>query len=296
MSVSLERYLVKSEIREIDRDYHIKVIAKNVGEMKEYHASTLRLQAEAAIENLRAIGDLAQRQNQTNVYLTGIARDMSEILCDIDQMNVGIDRLVQGMYDLNVTLDCISQQMMEQKRVLEDIAELLRCPYEAKTLELRREADKWLVSGMNNTGRDRDEDWKDAKRLLQSIVENPIGNQDYVVWFQIGWLLWKHEQKADEAEEAFYRAQRLSAHKRDLYHVNSLRHLAYMQYLQNNHGKAYETIQKALTISQDHDIMYDAARYAAKTGRDKESLDLLDRCIDLQPTTIITMFSEVDLQ
>ncbi|MGH8578776.1 MAG: hypothetical protein ACREVK_01180 [Gammaproteobacteria bacterium] len=40
--------------------------------------------------------------------------------------------------------------------------------------------------------------------------------------------------------------------------------------------------------------MYDAARYATKTGRESEALEMLDKCIDLQPQTIITMFSEED--
>ncbi len=30
--------------------------------------------------------------------------------------------------------------------------------------------------------------------------------QDYVAWFQLGWLRWKHENNVQSAEEAFYRA------------------------------------------------------------------------------------------
>ena len=61
-------------------------------------------------------------------------------------------------------------------------------------------------------------------RLLKSTTDNPIGMQDYVAFFQIGWLLWKHEHDIVAAEDAFYRAQRLSSSKRDLYHALSLRH------------------------------------------------------------------------
>ncbi len=62
-----------------------------------------------------------------------------------------------------------------------------------------------------------------------------------------------------------------------------------------NYNDAYATIQKALQVSpKSHDIRYDAARYAAKTGREQEALDLLDKCINQRPQTIVEMFSEED--
>lgn len=98
-----------------------------------------------------------------------------------------------------------------------------------------------------------------------------------------------------EAEEAFYQASRLSAPKANLYHANSLRHLAYMQYLQDRPAEAYDNMHKALRVTpDDHDPMYDLARYAAKTGREREALELLDKCIDLEPQTTIIMLTEED--
>ena len=179
------------------------------------------------------------------------------------------DRVEEGFGAIEEVLERLSQQLMQQQRTLETIAELLHRPYEARALELRKEADKWLTSGMKNTGRDRDEDWKDARRLLNATIDNPVGMQDYVTWFQLGWLHWKHESDIAHAEEAFYRAGRLSAPSQDLYHVKSLRHSAYMQYLQARYQDAYATIQKALAVSRDYNTMYDAARYSAKTGRRK---------------------------
>ncbi|MGH8491299.1 MAG: tetratricopeptide repeat protein [Gammaproteobacteria bacterium] len=68
-----------------------------------------------------------------------------------------------------------------------------------------------------------------------------------------------------------------------------------MQYLQGRPAEAYVSIHKALRITpNDHDTMYDAARYATKTGRESEALEMLDKCVDLRPQTIITMFSEED--
>lgn len=304
----LFRYVFDSEYRrQIDLEYHVELIAENTEELKKSQISLLNHQVNLAEENLRLLGDVAQRQDITNAYLGDISHDLRVMARGVERLHEGISRLqttaektLDAIHDLShlvdERLDQISQQMAQQQKTLETIAETLRRPYEVRVLELRREADKWLTSGMKNTGRDRSEDWKDAMRLLRLIVENPIGMQDYVAWFQIGWLLWKHEQNFPEAEEAFYRSYRLSTPNRDLYYAKGIRHLAYMQYLQGKFIDAYQTIQKALSTERDYETMYDAARYAAKTGQSQEAIALLDTCIDLQPTTIITMFSEVDFQ
>jgi tetratricopeptide (TPR) repeat protein len=299
--------LVPGRIRQIEQEYHVEMIAENTSQLVRYQAATLRLQADAAATNLRAMGELAARQDQTNSYLGGMAQDLNTMVRGIDRLNTGMDDLnvtaeatLSSINDMSAmlgeSLKLISHQIMQQQQVLEAIAEMLRRPYETRALELRREADRWLTNGMRHTGRDRDEDWKDAMRLLRTTTENPIGMQDYVAWFQIGWLLWKHTKNVPEAEEAFYRAQRLSVANADLYHEKSVRHLAYMQYLQSKYDEAYESIQKAIKVSGSHDTLFDAARYAAKVGRSKESSEFLSRCIDLQPTTIITMFAEEDFQ
>jgi tetratricopeptide (TPR) repeat protein len=302
------RYILDSEYRrQIDLEYHVEVIAENTKQLKDCQVSLLKSQASAAANNLAALHDLAQGQEITNAYLGSMAQDVNMMMRGVERLGQGLDQLnttaektLNAIHSLSQTLDeklnHISQQMFQQQKTLSDIAEILRRPYEAKALELRREADKWLVNGMKATGRDREEDWNDAMRLLRLSVDNPIGMQDYVAWFQIGWLLWKHTQNFAEAEEAFYRSSRLSTQNHDLYFVKSLRHLAYMQYFQQKYTDAYSTIQKALSVSDDYDILYDMARYAAKTGQEKKTLELLDKCIDLRPTTIVTMFAEEDFQ
>lgn len=189
----------------------------------------------------------------------------------------------------------IAERMMEQQRVLEQIADILCRPYETKAQELFEEGDYALQNGMKASGRDQEEDYKDAMRLLREVLNNPIGSRNFVAWFKTGWLNWQFTRNLAEAEEAFYQAARLSGPEEDFFHNYSLCHLAYMQYLQGRSAEAYDTIHKALGVMpNDHDTMYGAARYAAKTDRESEALELLDRCIDLQPQTIITMFSEQD--
>ena len=79
-----------------------------------------------------------------------------------------------------------------------------------------------------------------------------------------------------------------------MWHTKSLRHLAQMQYLLGKLDDAYATAHRALAVRREHETLYDTARYASKTGRKDEMVALLDECIELQPNTIVTMFSEED--
>jgi hypothetical protein len=186
------------------------------------------------------------------------------------------------------------QRLFEQSKQLGEISNLLRNPYQTESLELRDEAERWLKAGEKTSGSDRQDNWADAMDLLQLTLQNPIGKRDYVVWFQLGWLRWQHVFDLASAEEAFNTARRLSAPKRDIYHLKSLRYTAYMRYLRGECEAAYQAIQKALELSRDHETLYDCARYSAKTQRRTEAITLLDQCIDLESNTFEVMFSEGD--
>ena len=287
--------------RVIEAEYHLELTARNTSEMIVQQAELLSLQAQTAELNLQAAGELARRQDQANEILDLGFREIADGLGHLTEtIGDGLGKLEaalsSGLRKVVDELQHISKQLCQQRQTLNQIVELLRQPYGTQAQELLREANKWLEQGSRRSGRDRDEDWKDAMGLLQEVIGNRIGKQDYLAWFQIGWLHWKHKEDFGSAEEAFYQAQRLSTTSQPAFHVKSLRHLAYMQDLLVRPEDAYRTIAKAREVSEDHDTLYDAARYAAKTGRKKESLTLLDRCIDLHPTTIITIFSESDFQ
>lgn len=300
-------------VRHIDNHYHLEMVAENSRQLVEYQVQSLRLHHEAAVANIRGMAEIAYRQDQTNSLLSTFMGGMDRLNDSMNALNDGMNRLHDSIDALNTTatatLDAIyiqtevlqkgfediATRMIEQQQVLEGIADILRRPYKTKALELLNEADRALRTGMKASDRDQVEEYKDAARLLRCVLDNPIGNRNYVAWFQTGWLNWKFTNSLAEAEEAFYQAARLSGPKADLYHAYSLRHLAYMQDLQGRPPEAYENICKALRFTpNDHDTMYDAARYAAKTCRESEAVELLDKCIDLQPQTIITMFSEQD--
>ena len=285
--------------RQIDNHYHVEMIAHDSHQLVAIQSASYQLQRDAAIANMRGLAEVASRQETTNNILASVADGIERVNEGMYQLNRTADDTLDAVYEQTEVLQAGFQQIAEgilkQQATLNEIADVLRSPYETKVLELLQEADKALKQAMQTTGRERNDEFKDASRLLGDVLANPIGSRNYVAWFQVGWLKWKFERKFDEAEEAFYQASRLSASKADLYHANGLRHMAYMQYLQGKHQDAYNSIHKAMNVlPDDHDIRYDAARYAAKVGKEAESLELLDSCIDQRPQTIVTMFSEKD--
>ena len=143
---------------------------------------------------------------------------------------------------------------------------------------------------------ERLENWKDALRLFSAVLENDIGRQNYVAWFNIGFLRWKHLNDPSAAEQAFFNAQRNSAPERDLWHTKSLRHMAEMQYPQGHFENAYATAHRALAVQREYETLFNRARYSAKGQRKEEMVKLLDECIELRPVTIVTMFGEEDFK
>lgn len=210
MSAPIERVFfdtaipIPENIREINRDYHIEMIAEDVPQLIKYHSALIRSQAAMAGVSVRATDTLAQRYNEANSHLDNISKDTSAMVRGIDRLNpgvdrlnIGVDRLNTGVERLNQTaegilnaigdlsdvvsedLHRISEQILEGQKTLQSIEEMLSHPYEKSAAELRDEAGVWLRSGMKNTGCDRTEDWDDAMRLLRTTTENPIGMQDY---------------------------------------------------------------------------------------------------------------------
>ena len=282
-------------LRGIEREYELETVAEHPRQLIQFQAVSLRVLSGHASRTLTHLA-----------ALTGVATtsgDVRAIVSGVDTL--GLDAAVNGIANdtddeggmQTVLVDLferVAKQYFKEQRILRQIAGNLRDVYEAPFLGMRNEAEKWLVSGMKRGGRDRDEDFNDALRLLRASIDSPFGNGDYVAWFQLGWLLWQHEHNVVEAEDAFYKAQRLSSNTGDLFYVKSLRHLAYMQYLRGNFNGAYEALHTALDISPDHEPRLEAARYAALLGGNAEAIRLLELCIRERPTTIIAMFAEGD--
>lgn len=296
---TIDYYLKNDESRQIDIDYHVAMLATNSREVVKINSQLFKVQAAQAAITLKGFESLYLQNKETNKSLDNVNRGLEKINLNLANIGESINRIETSIEQISLELEngfrVVASILIEQRELLKTIARQLGSPYEQKVLELRNEADRWLLAGMNEIGRERDENFDDALRLFECCLENPIGMQDYVVWFQIGWLNWKHKKDLKSSENAFYRSQRLSKINKDIYHLKSLRHLAIIQYLQNKFEEAYQSIIIAVSLfPNDHDTLFDAARYAAKTGREEESLEYLSKCIDQCASTSITMFAEKD--
>lgn len=159
--------------------------------------------------------------------------------------------------------------------------------------DVQTEAARALKNGMASTGRDQQEEFKDALHLFREAQGGAIGGRNYVVWFQIGWILWKHKADLAGAEEAFYQAYRLSASQNDIFYYLSLRHRAYLQFLQGQVQEARATIARAVsTFDTDGDTLLDAARYAAAAGETAEAISLLSRLLVYAPSLAVTLLAD----
>lgn len=270
--------------------------AANSGQIAAFEAESLRMQAEMAAENIRqgkALSEIVEEFRELNTSIDGLRLETCEGFLSLesaisDQTNAIVDHLRQ-----------LSSIMVLQQKELRKISNSLSTPYESQALELRRQAGKWLDRGRSKVMSDdsRTDDFHDAMGLLLKIIENPIGNQDYVTWFEIGWLRWKLETDIAGAEQAFRRAARLSGENADLYHSLSLRHVAHMLYLKGDIESAFEILLRNFEPTcRIIGVPFDLARYAARTGRTSKAIKLLEYCIDRQPTILITMFAEEDFR
>jgi tetratricopeptide (TPR) repeat protein len=306
--------------RAITNEYHLELTAENTADIKRELIAQRQLQAQAAALNLRGQVEIARRQDTTNEFLDSILSSLDYGFDRLsDQLEMVDDTLKSGFKTIDNSLQSgfgsvvavLNQSvvlMTEQLKTQKQITETLSKPYDTNAQELLREGQKWLTQGERSEGRERLENWNDALRLFQKVTENEIGQQNYVAWFNIGYLRWKHLKNLTEAENAFFRSQRLSAPSRDIWHTKSLRHLAEMQYLQGKqketegdseqamkmYEEAYATAHKALAVRREYSTLFNAARYAAKTGRKEEAASLLDECIELDPWTIHSMYGEED--
>jgi len=169
-------------LREIDNHYHVQSIAESVHQLVDYQAALFEQQHQTAIENFRALEDVASEQRESNSFLSQLVDETARIGESLDDV----------LHVLRNGFATVAELMIQQRQKLDEIAHVLRQPFGTQAIELLAEAERALDSGMKRTGRDQQEDWNDATRLLDEVLKNPIGSRNYVAWFHLGWLRWKH--------------------------------------------------------------------------------------------------------
>jgi tetratricopeptide (TPR) repeat protein len=279
--------------RNIDNHYHMEKIAESSEQMVQLQAESLAEQARIGAELHSDLQGIAYGQEAICDELAGLTAETQGLRDQVSEVQGSLHSL-HSMLDHHLTT--LSQQLLAQQMVLQDIAGMLQNPRETAVLELRRRAELDLQNGRTSLGTRRDEWYDDALAIFQQIVEDPVGRHDYVAWFEVGWLLWKHHRAVPQAEEAFSRSVRLSVPEPNAYTVEGIRHFAYMRYLQGNHEGAWEAIEEGVGLSRDHLTLYDAARYAAISRRERQAVQLLEEAVWLQPLSIISVTAEPDFK
>lgn len=270
--------------RFLDNQFQVEFSAERDDQVEEYLTSLHQSQRDASVAALRGRTDYGKPTDQTGAVLALLTRSEapSGPLAPADVVREDVLRWAAAIRR-NGTL--LAEIAAERRKAQESEA----------GVELLDESLRALRNGMTTTGRDQQEDFRDALNLLRQTLASPIGGRNYVTHFLTGWLLWKQGENVSEAEESFYQAFRLSAAQADLYHKYAARHRAYMQHLQGKRAEALESIERALRLfPDDTEVRYDAARYAARAGREDEAVAYLDSCLAAEPSRAHTLFSEPD--
>ena len=241
--------------RDIDNHYHMEKAASNLSQLVNLQSTSFAIQANANREANSQLAGINHEIDGINSAFSELGIEMGNISQELNHLHSTAQRNEEILWQITDLLDThlttIARQMMTQQMQLEQISEILRQPLESQVQELRRHANEAMINGMTSIGKRRQEWYRDAIILLKTAVDNPIGKQDYVAWFQIGWLLWKADNTLSEAEDCFARASRLASSKKDDYYILALRHLAYLQYLQGHYTDAINTMQEAMMTSRD---------------------------------------------
>ncbi len=131
----------------------------------------------------------------------------------------------------------------------------------------------------------------DPLTALLAVVATPDGRDDYVAWFQIGFLYWKRGI-LDEAENAFRTGASFSQRQSPWYFAQSLRHEAFMQWRRGNFERCRSTIRRAIEIRRDPPMLVEAARYSVACGQLLESQALLDEALHSDPFAFVSVLSD----
>jgi tetratricopeptide (TPR) repeat protein len=174
---------------------------------------------------------------------------------------------------------------------LDKISVLLSKPYEVRILELRHRADALFQNSLRNPNENQTRNLQTSLGIYQKITEDVVGQLDYLVWFQIGWLNWQLMDDPAAAREAFDEAQRLSdgAGNNEAFRAKSLRHLARMHFLLSDFEEARTAIGRALSIrANDPHALHDAALYSALAGRKNDAHSYFSLALKHDPVLFIS--------
>jgi len=304
------RLLEQPAWRGINNEYHNELAAENSGDLARGQYAVFQSQIANAASRLRKFQAEEKQALRNDHNLQTLTAHMGAFAFQMESAGSHLDGMdesqISGFQMLDSTLrrrfDSIldvlrnfvavtNQRLEAEKQVVEKLGE--GAYIEAQ--ELMGTGEKHLRQGRRTEGDERSDNLREAFRSYERIVDNSIGDKNYVAWFNVGYLCWVHVKSLKEAEEALASAERLSAGAPDPWHTKSLRHLAEVQYLQGKYSDAYVTAQRALSVSREYLSVFNAARYATKMGLKDDAQSLLNESIEMVPMTVEIMYGEEDL-
>jgi hypothetical protein len=175
--------------------------------LEQLHA--LELRCKSVEEVSLALGQLSQQQaQQASTALSSLTGEPPREL------------LLQDSH--------LGKRLFDAAEAQKAAYESLTRPYDVMLREMAIQGRGALTNGIRLEGREKIEELKDALKLLQGVLNHPIGSRNFAVWYEVGWLQWQLGEPLQVAADSFYHAVRLARNNDPLYHLGALRHQAYL--------------------------------------------------------------------
>lgn len=203
---------------------------------------------------------LADNADYLQMFLREISRQQYQSLISAHQQSpnmrslLALFQLENNAAPLNDKISILIDAGMEtyrkmypkQQQTLIHAAEQIYAKLPAEIRDIRNSALAALREGLSPLALDYEASLREALHLFRLTVKHPSGMRDHVAWFNIGWLLWKLDDRLEDAEKALTIAVRQSMEEKDQYFLLAARQLAYTSFLLGKYTEASQTIQLAL--------------------------------------------------
>lgn len=190
------------------------------------------------------------------------------------------------------------EKLFADAQAQQETFETLTANYDPMLREMAMQGRQALKNGIQLEGREQTEELKDALKLLQGVLNNPIGSRNYAVWFEVGWLQWALGEPLSTVADSFYHTARLSNNSNATYRLRALRHQAFILGQQGKWSEAWELGKQVLSLADDEDALLwiEVARYALQAGHTDEATPLLKKALHHDPISAFSLYSEPELQ
>lgn len=207
-----------------------------------------------------------------------------------------IETLEEGFAEINENLETLILLNEKIVGLLRSAISILENPHRTECAEFMREGMKWLRQGFKSRGAYRTKYICDAKRFFKLVIEDPIGRQNYLAWFALGWIAMYEDNDVETSVIAFDESCRLSIDSR-AFRIFSLRHLAHALSLVKRFDEALDIYDR---VPEDTQTLYlacvlEKARFLALAEGPVVAKAFICSAIDHSPVVADVMWLQPDL-